>query len=98
MSTIIQNAIVVIGLFVLAGLGYYLYVENSRADLDTSSSITANQASIESANFLRLLAELREIELNVSIFSDSRFQSLRDNTPDVVEVPVGRENPYEETE
>jgi len=88
---------ILLGLIAIAGLGYYLFVQNNRSTLDTQGGIVANQAAIESADFLRKLNEMKLIQLDTSIFSDPRFQSLQDNTPTVIELPVGRKNPFVET-
>lgn len=94
MSSTIQNLIVVLGLIVIAGLGYYLYNQNKESLLSSGNETVQSQAELESVDFLRKLNELKSLSLDGSIFTDPRFQSFVDREPPVVEEEVGRENPF----
>lgn len=94
MSPLIQNVLILLGVLAIGGLGYYLYVSASPA-VDAENEQVAQQLAAESAEFLRLLNELKAIQLDGSIFSDPRFSSLVDHTTPVEVSPVGRSNPFE---
>lgn len=97
MSSIIQNIIIVLGLIVVAGLGYYLFSQNASGTLEFVNQPVSSQAVAESADFLQKLNKLKSISLDGSLFSDPRFQSLVNNTQPVIEVNIGRPNPFLET-
>lgn len=98
MSSLIQNLLIVLGLVVVMALGYYLYTQNQMSTLSLSDDPISTQLSAESAMFLRKLNDLKQIELDGSLFSDPRFRSLIDNSTPVIEDPVGRPNPFVEVE
>ena len=98
MSSSIQNLLVIFGLVVIAGLGYYLYSQNQSSSLSLNNNLVTNQASVESADFLRRLNALSRIQLDDSLFSDSRFRALENNTPILIDEPVGRPNPFLEVD
>jgi hypothetical protein len=89
MSSFIQNTIILGGVLVLIGLGYYLYTEEP-----AGSSQVSQQVAAESAAFLSRLNQLKAIELDVSLFPDPRFRSLVNYTAPVVSEPVGNPNPF----
>lgn len=96
MSSTLQNILVLLGVVLIAGLGYYLFAQNS--DLDTSGAnnrAVTSQATVETEAFLRRLNELKGIELDGSILNDSRFTSLIDFSTEVQSMPVGRGNPFQ---
>lgn len=92
MSSFIQNTIILGGILVLVGLGYYIYTSNTQSDAESEMSA---QIAAESADFLRRLNELKAIELNGSIFSDPRFVSLVNYSQPVLSEPVGNPSPFD---
>lgn len=91
MANIIQNLLIVIGLIVVAGLGYYLFVMDDGVG---EASVGFDDISITSAQMLRQLSQIQTITIDTDIFSDGRFQSLRSFEPPVVPVSVGNTNPF----
>ena len=59
----------------------------------TSETPLAGAGSV-GEDVLELLATLRGIELDGSIFEDPAFRSLEDFSRELVPEPVGRENPF----
>lgn len=94
MSSFIKNSIIILGLALLAALGYYLFVLNKDSGIDITDISISNQAEAETQEFLRRLNELKNINLSGEIFSDQRFQSLVDFGTDVEPSQIGRENPF----
>lgn len=93
MSSTLQNLVAVLGILIIGGIGYYLYIQNANIALDTISA-TSNEASREASEFLSRLNELKSMNLDDSLFNDSRFRSLSIFEIPVVPVSVGRENPF----
>lgn len=94
MSPLVQNILIVGGLLLILGVGYFLYTQNSTLDTSNNAMLT-NQAAVETAEFLRRLNELKAIELDGQIFSDPRFSALLDYTSPVLSEPIGNTNPFE---
>ncbi len=93
MSSLLQNTIVIGGILILGGFGYYLYTQNT--GLDVSNGTINSQVAAETADFLQRLNELKAIELNGDIFSDPRFLSLRQYSSPVAPEAVGGGNPFD---
>lgn len=91
MSPFIQNMIIIGGVLLLIGLGFYLYTQSDPVPEDGVS----NRVIIETADFLRQLEELKSIQLDGSIFSDPRFISLVNYTGPILPEPVGKNNPFD---
>lgn len=96
MSSFIKNLITILGLALIAALGYYLFVLNKDSGIDITDISISNQAEAEAETqaFLRRLNELKNINLSGEIFSDRRFQSLVDFGTPVDPSQIGRENPF----
>lgn len=93
----VKNIIIVGGLLLLGGFGYYLFVLRDTTT-DTITTSTVNIATVaEQEAFLRSLQELKSIDLDTSILNDSRFNQLVDSGAVLQEVPVGRSNPFQLT-
>jgi hypothetical protein len=93
MSSSLQNLIALLGIVVLGVVGYFLYVQNDTV-LVSSTVSSSNEASLEAAQFLSRLNELKLLRLDDSLFNDPRFRSLRDVREPVVPTAIGRTNPF----
>jgi len=60
----------------------------------TSETPVAGVVGAAGEDVLELLATLRGIKLDGSIFEDPAFRSLEDFSQELVPEPVGRENPF----
>lgn len=89
-----QNIFIIVALVVIAFVGYTLFF----AEEGTDASLTVEQAGEVQTEvgqeLIGLLLELRSIQLDASLFSDDRFQSLQDFGQEIVSEPVGRPNPF----
>jgi len=92
MNSKLQNALIILGIVAIAGIGYYLYTQKSNVSLN--NTLVNNQAAAETAEFLQRLNDLKVITLDGVIFTDERFMTLVDTSDIVIPVPVGRENPF----
>lgn len=93
MSSFIRNTIMIIGLVALGGLGYYFFVMERGATLDTGDS-QIGQGELETQEFLRRLNDLQKIALPTDIFDDPRFTTLKNFGSLLEVVPYGRETPF----
>ncbi|MFA5830826.1 MAG: hypothetical protein WC878_03280 [Candidatus Paceibacterota bacterium] len=91
-----KKIFLITGLFVFAALGFmFVSGGNSLAQENQISVETASGASNETGEqILALLEELTRVELDVSIFDDPVFQSLKDYHVDLTEEPKQRDNPF----
>ena len=90
MSSFIQNIIIVGGVLVLLGLGYFMYTQAEYESTDVDMEIAA-----ESEAFLRRLEELKTIDLNGDLFDDPRFISLVNYSVPVLTEEVGNPTPFD---
>lgn len=88
-----QNIIIIIGLIVVAFVAYTLFFTGAPQDALTTENIDPAESAVEQ-ELISLLLQLRSIELDVALFSDTRFQSLEDFGQEIVNEPVGRTNPF----
>lgn len=84
-----------VGVLLVAGLGYYVFVQQSAAELHNTQ--VNNAAAAESAIFLQRLHELQSIELAGDIFSDQRFSRFFDFSQPIEPVSIGKPDPFNET-
>lgn len=91
MSDALQNILILVGLVLIAFVGWYMYNENQRTALNAGEG-TDLQADIQS--FLQLQTTLRSISIDTSLLDDPRFQSLDSVTGPVPALDSGRDNPF----
>ena len=93
MASLLKNLAFALALAVLVWLGYIVFVQEDQSVL---TSEAANEAAIESAQFIAKLDDLKEIHLedNSGVLRDPRFLSLVDNRQPILEKPYGRKNPF----
>lgn len=83
----------IVGLIALSGLGYYFFVMEKEATLNTGGA-PIGQGELETQEFLRRLNDLQKIALPTDIFDDSRFTTLKNFGSLLEVVPYGRETPF----
>ncbi len=88
-----KNIITLLGIVLIAALGYYLYTQNSSLDTSGQSEVV-RQASMEAAVFRDRLNDIKSIQIDSAVFMDPKFQSLQDFSPAPVSLPVGTQNPF----
>jgi len=88
-----QNIFVIVGLIILAFIGYSFFFTGKDVAPLTAESVDPSQSAVEQ-ELIGLLLELRSIQLDESLFSDRRFKNLKDFNQDIVSEPVGRTNPF----
>jgi hypothetical protein len=95
MNKSITNIIVLIGLSITAVAGYFVFSQNSSPFLETSFSDQQTQDLIASSQlFIDRSRTLSAISMDMSIFADPVFNSLKSYSPPPSEFPIGRSNPF----
>lgn len=94
MTPLVKNGLILIGLLVIGGLGYYLFVLNADSDLAFEGIGGANEAQLASEQFLKQLNDIKTFELSSELFEDQGFRALVDFSTPVPAHPVGRNNPF----
>jgi hypothetical protein len=61
---------------------------------DTASSLGGEGTNQAGREILALLADMKSVRLDESIFSDPMFQSLQDISVELIAEPKGRPNPF----
>ena len=92
MTPRVQNLLVILGIVLIAALGYYLYTQNAATTLVVGT--VDNQVAVETGMFLERLNALKEVSFDTSIFTDPRFSALVDFSQPVTSQPVWRQNPF----
>lgn len=95
MKSVIKNLAFVLGFALILWFGYMYFFAGSDDILEESGG--QNQAVIEGQEFLTRLQELRELELDDTVFADLRFRTLIDYRQPLTPEPYGRSNPFEPT-
>lgn len=96
MVSVLKNIFVIVGLLLVAGLGFYLYTEGEL--LDGGAQTGDMQVEAQSEEFIRRLETLKRISVDSELFTDPRFTSLRSFATPVPVLPIGRSNPFESAE
>ncbi len=94
MSSRVQNLLMILGIVLIAGLGYYLYIQEGSTELATGPGANRTQIALESAVILQRLNEIKQISLEADLFTNPQFQALVDFTEPIIPQPVGRPNPF----
>ena len=90
----IKNNIITIVLVIIVGMVAFWYLtktDNSTAYLSTTSQTTN---STDATYIYNILSEMAKVNLDDSIFSNSVFQNLKDNTVSFSPKASGRNNPF----
>ena len=97
MGKISKNLSVVLGLVTVAFAGYYLFTQNSSGDLafNENDQMMTNMLN-NTQVFIEYSQALNEVQMNIGLFEDERFQSLRSFSTPIQTQPVGRPDPFAE--
>ena len=98
MQAFIKNFIIIFGLIALATIGYYLFVVENDANLDTATIAESTRIDVESQQFLRKLVEIQGMRISNALFADPAFLSLKNFGEVVTPVELGREDPFRSAE
>lgn len=92
MTPRVQNLLIILGIVLIAGVGFYMYTLNQDATLSVASVNT--QAAAESAVFVKRLETLKTVNFSDTLFSDPAFVSLIDYSEPINPTAIGKTNPF----
>ncbi len=86
--------VITIGLVVIAGfVAYSVFFKPTNENALTAQTVDPSKTAVEQ-ELIALLIELRSIKLDTAVFGDERFKALQDFSQQIVQEPIGRENPF----
>lgn len=95
MGSLFKNSTIALGIITVVFGGYYLYTQQATESLGAVDAEQSLQAMLSNTSvFISHSQELDRINLDLSIFEDQRFRSLRLYTAPVKEQATGRSNPF----
>ncbi len=95
MSHLLKNLIIALGITVLLGVLYFVFVREGTPEDGPAVRQEKNEALRETERVLSDIRELDTYKLDESIFEGSAFNSLRDFRVTLPVVETKRENPFE---
>lgn len=93
-----QNKIILVVLVVIIVAFAWFGLSEKTPTTSVLSNESRSSASVSEQEILRLLLDMRSIQLDSSIFENQAFASLRDFGRDIIPEPVGRTNPFVPTD
>ena len=95
MSSVVKNLAIILGLATVAFAGYYMYTQQGATILRSSTGEAELQDMLAKTQvFIQHRQELDSIVLDVDLFENKKFTSLRSYTKPVIEQEPGRPNPF----
>jgi hypothetical protein len=95
MTSTTKNLLIILALVTIAFGGYFVFVQNNSTTLDTGSSTQSFETMLLNTQvFIERRQELDGISLDLSIFENPKFTSLRSFTGDIKEIPLSRPDPF----
>jgi hypothetical protein len=94
-----KNILIILGILSIGFAGYYLYNERFATVLqfDSNSDTLTNMLN-NTQVFMERNRVLQRTNLDISIFEDEQFRSLRGFSGPLVEVAPGRPDPFADTD
>jgi len=89
------NLSIVLGLITVAFAGYYMYTQQASTTLLVDDNQQTMQDMLKNTRvFIQHRQALESVEMDISLFEDERFRSLRSFSTPILERPVGRSDPF----
>ena len=96
MTQTLKNLLVLAGFIALVALGYYLFTERDSGALSFVTSVDVSPELLAKTSvFIQHRAELENLKLDTTIFTNPAFTSLRSYTTDIPEQQIGRTNIFD---
>ncbi len=99
MTDTLKNLLVLAGFIVVLGMGYFMFTQSSTSSWSLVHDVEVSPVLLEKTQvFIERRAELEARTLDVSLFRDPAFTSLRSYSTDVPDQPIGRANIFDEAQ
>jgi hypothetical protein len=96
MSPVLKNVFIVLGVLTIGYAGYYIYSQQDTLNpggVSSDETVYFNMLANTEVFIIRS-QELNEMNLDLSVLEDSRFNALKAFTRPVEDQPVGKSNPF----
>ena len=99
MSQGIKNILALVVIAAVAGLGYFLFIQpdSTTLSLDGYAELSG-QLLVKTQVFIERRQLLETLQLDLNIFTDNRFVSLRSFETEIPDQSVGKNNIFNEAE
>lgn len=98
MTSNLKRLLTILVVLTVVYAGYYLYTNRNSADLSGNTSTAEYEMMLNRTQvFISHRQELESLDLDLSLFEDSRFRSLRSHRVPLANIESGRSNPFAET-
>lgn len=96
MSSLFKKLVIALIITVVLGAVYYFTFGKSIDDTSTTNdyTVSGSEVSLRSQKILSDTQTIDNYKLDVSIFDDRRFKSLKDSGVTIPDVATGRNNPF----
>lgn len=92
----IKKLIIILSILILLALGYFLFIERNGVSLDIlTQGNLSEQLVANSQIFIERGNTLRQTRIDLSLFDDPRFSSLRSYSTPVPGQPIGKQNIFD---
>jgi hypothetical protein len=99
MTPLTKNILIVLALITVAYFGYYLFSQRSAMTLSTGAGDDELQTILSKTEvFIERQQALSRMNLDLTLFEDSTFRSLVSYTIPPTEKPLGKTNPFADSE
>lgn len=93
MSSLIQNITSIFLVIAILFFGWFVWADMNSDDVSTSDP--REQAEYQTREFRSILSDLNSINLDSPLLTDASFLRMDDITQEILDRPIGRENPFE---
>jgi hypothetical protein len=93
MGKVAKNILTILAALTFIYAGYYFYSASTEAD-GSATDVEFQQMLANTNVFIARSQELDQMNYDISVFENERFQTLRSFTNPVESQPVGRTDPF----
>jgi uncharacterized protein HemX len=100
MTPLTKNVLTILGVLTIGYAGYYFYTQQASSlegGVGQEDAVYQNMLA-NTEVFIVRSQELSQINLDTSVLDDPRFRSLQAFTRPVEDQPVGKQNPFSESQ
>jgi len=96
MSNLLKNLLIAFGITILLGVVYFFVLKDTAdTEIPDSTEAAGQDITLKTADILANTQKIRKYTLDTSLFSDTRFATLKDSAVVIPDVSTGRKNPFE---
>lgn len=94
-NSTLKSTIIIVAIIAIALIAYFYYEGGKPADSGSLLSAgSAQNGSLVGSQVLGLLNQIQSLHIDVSLFTDPGYQTLRDYSVEIPPENVGRDNPF----